>query len=188
MKTKVNITNYLTKGSILVIIAVSLMINISAQKAQDLINSEKYASAQYIATEVNADNTKKLVSVASSTSANSEVSLEAFLMKAAGINLNVKAEEIEASEASGDNENSSLEQFLITAAGLNHAEISNTCENVSDSEKDLEDFLIHAASLDSVQDYNNISADSENESQDAGFADFLLRAAGLNMCNSSVMN
>jgi len=188
MKTKINITDYLTKGFILAIIAVSLMINISAQRSQDFLNSGKYAYTETFATDLNTDNTKKLLSRASSSSDNTNVSLEAFLIKAAGINSFASVEELETSESNINNEERSFEQFLISAAGLNKVEICNAGEKISDTEKDLLNFLTHAARLDSVQEVNSVSVESNTESQEDDMTDFLIKAAGLNMNNSSTMN
>ena len=188
MKTKINITDYLTKGFILAIIAVSLMINISAQRSQDFLNSGKYAYVQTFAADLNTDNTKKLLSRASSSNDNTNVSLEAFLIKAAGINALTTFEDLETSESKINNEEGSLEQFLISAAGLNKVEKCNLGEKISDTEKDLQNFLIHAASLDSAQEANNVSADSSNESPEADLTDFLVKAAGLNMYNTPTVD
>jgi hypothetical protein len=188
MKTKINLTNQLAKGSVLVIFAISVMVNISAQNAQDVVYSEKYASTQYIATDNNADNTKKLISVASSSGNNSDAMLESFLLKAAGINSTVTLAETETSELTENNDISGLECFLITAAGLNQSESFNPINNDLDSEKDLENFLIHAASLDSMQNSNVLPVNLENDSQDEGFNEFLLRAAGLNSYTCSNMD
>jgi hypothetical protein len=187
MKTKINITNYLTKGVILASVAVSLMLNTSAQKIQDFVNAEKYASAQIMANELTRDNDKNISSTAAPKKANTEVSLEAFLIKAAGLNSIISANEMETSDVKTNDESVSLEQFLITAAGLNQVENSNSDENVITSDKEVENFLIHAASLNSIQNTNILSTDSENESQEMDNTDFLLNAAGLNTYITSIM-
>jgi hypothetical protein len=187
MKTKINITNYLTKGVILASVAVSLMLNTSAQKTMDFANGEKYASTQIMANELTCNNDKTISSTAAPKKTNTEMSLEAFLVKAAGLNSIISANEMEASNFKSNDESVSLEQFLIIAAGLNQIENSITDENVVASDKEVENFLIHAASLNSIQDYNILSTDSENESQEMDNTDFLLNAAGLNTYSTSIM-
>ena len=188
MKTKINITNYITKGLILAITAVSLMINASGQKTQEFVNSEKYAFAQILAAEINADNAKTVVSAPSSNSAKFEMSVEEFLKKAAGISSGSVNMEMETSEETATDENNNLEHFLYSAASLNQVEPSFAIENISGSDSELENFLIHAASLYSVQDVNIGSTDSETEALDGDVTDFLIKAAGLNISNCLTMN
>jgi hypothetical protein len=187
MKTKNNLTNYITKGFILASITISLMLNISAQKNQDFLASEKYTADQNFGTDLNADNNKKLVSSATATTNNSDASFETFLMKAAGININVSAEQSESSEENLSDESTCFENFLISAAGLNKVENSDMNGNISCSEKDLGIFLIHAAGLNSLQDINAVPADSEIEAQNNDLINFLVKAAGLYTYNNSIM-
>lgn len=148
MKTKINITNYITKGFILAIFAVSLMINTSAQKNQDCITAEKIASAKLLAAEFTGDNDKNALSVAPLKKINTENSLEAFLIKAAGINHPVAEIENENSELTSSNAAIAIESFLIKAADLNKIETSCGNEIISASDPDLENFLVKAAGLD----------------------------------------
>ena len=186
MRTKINITNYLTKGFVLATIAVSLMFNTTAQKTQDFAVSEKNASIQLLARVSSADNGKNSASVIPAKKADTEANLEAFLIKAAGINLLVSVNESENSEMNSSDESASLESFLINAAGLNRSYEICQDENSTSSDKDLENFLQHAANIDSNQE-NILINDSGIESQESDLTDFLVRAAAMDMCNLSTM-
>ena len=148
MKTKINITNFITKGFILAVFAVSLMINTSAQKNQDFVNAEKLASAQILASEFTGDNGNNEALATPVKKINSENTLEAFLIKAAGINQPVAEFENENSELNSNAETIDIESFLVNAAGLNNIEIPCNNDSVSASEMDLENFLVKAAGLD----------------------------------------
>jgi len=150
MKTKINITNYITKVFILAVFAVSLMINTSAQKNQDCANAEKFASAQILANEYSVDNGKNANSVAPVKKDKSENTLEGFLIKAAGINHPMPLIENENSELTSTDEAAEIESFLIKAAGFNQIETSCDNEIVSASDTDLENFLVKAAGLDMI--------------------------------------
>ncbi len=148
MKTKINITNYITKGFILAVFAVSLLINTSAQKSKDFVDSEKIATAQVLASEFSGDNGNNATSVTPVKKNNSENTLEGFLIKAAGINHPVAEIESENSDLNANDEAAAIQSFLINAAGLNTIESTCKIEASSVADTDLENFLFKAAGLD----------------------------------------
>ena len=180
MKTKINITNFLTKGFVLAAFAVSLMINTSAQKTQDFANSDKFTSVMMLSGDYTGDNGKNAASVAPVKKAYSDNSLEAFLMKAAGINNSVAELENKNSGINTTDETNSLENFLFNAAGIDKIVPANVDLNVTVSDKDLENFLLHAADLDANKNCI-LSNDSATDDQDLDLSDFLLKAASLDM-------
>lgn len=183
MKTKINNKNYITKGLILLAISGSLMITTLAQKsqAQDFAGNEKNANVQYVSGEFTGDNSKNISGNTPAKKSNKDMSLEAFLAKAAGINANIAAFDLD----NNVNEAIEMEQFLIDAAKLNQIETIASEENNSNSDSELENFLLNAAQLDSPACID-INASSELENSNEEDINFFETAAGMYTSNALI--